>query len=455
MGSMPLPPGAKLVSAPAIKLPPGATLVQTAPKDEIDIVAENLNRPLSFTDQLKLAGNLFASPITGLLNAPAEVWNWIKRGGHNPPSGGFMGEEPSQQMVGNAAAALAPTAVEGVKAAAPYIIPATKGAIVGGAKAAVEPVTYGHLRLPVPAPIAGAAAGGYAAGQIGLPRSVGAAIGAAAPVVRGAIKGAKTAIADRGAAVTEADASAPTTAVTSMETLDGIAQSLAGKKFSRLTPEEQAGIRQIAAKLDQPTSSTEAPKPAQVVRIDTGKPVTPAKTLEQEVAEEAARRAPEPLPEPPAIRTGKPVGVLEPGGVNTPLRPPVNKPSPETIAQKLADEMKASGTAAPEQVQPQTIAEAKEGFEPKQQANGTVNHPKHAANRIDMAQRFARALRDAGISPERVAKLSRGYVSDKQLAAGMETRWGNIAELLGEKEPSMDTIAEIIQQMRMPKASQK
>ena len=66
-----------------------------------------------------------------------------------------------------------------------------------------------------------------------------------------------------------------------------------------------------------------------------------------------------------------------------------------------------------------------------------------------MATRFRDALMKEGITADDVAKIEPGYVSSKQITElRMRPRWGNIAEHLGEKEPSAQTIAEIVRQMR-------
>src|SRR5580698_6970652 len=53
-------------------------------------------------------GSVLASPVKGLIDAPGQIIDWAKRGFHNPPSGGFAGEEPVTQMLGNAVGAATP-----------------------------------------------------------------------------------------------------------------------------------------------------------------------------------------------------------------------------------------------------------------------------------------------------------------------------------------------------------
>jgi hypothetical protein len=79
----------------------------------------------------------------------------------------------------------------GTKAAA-----GIKGAAKGAAKASTEMVEYGphQIKIPIPAPIAGAAAGGLAGHYAFDNPMLGAAVGATAPVVKGAVAGAKSAM---------------------------------------------------------------------------------------------------------------------------------------------------------------------------------------------------------------------------------------------------------------------
>lgn len=83
-----------------------------------------------------------------------------------------------------------------------------RGAVEGGAKGAVEPINYGRLKLPVPASLVGGGAGAAAAAQMGIPRTLGAVVGAATPIVRGAVRGAKAALADRAAVIADQAAAA-------------------------------------------------------------------------------------------------------------------------------------------------------------------------------------------------------------------------------------------------------
>lgn len=86
---------------------------------------------------------------------------------------------------------MAPAAIE--SSARP--MSAVSGGVRGGLKSAVAPIEYGMHRLPVPASIAGGAAGHFAGSPFGdIGSAIGAVMGAGAPFVRGAIEGGKRAL---------------------------------------------------------------------------------------------------------------------------------------------------------------------------------------------------------------------------------------------------------------------
>lgn len=87
---------------------------------------------------------------------------------------------------------------------------AVKGAVSGAADAATEMVPFSRygVKISAPKPVVTGAAGAAAARLMGLPATAGAAVGAAAPVVKGAISGARAALADRLAAIGEKSAAA-------------------------------------------------------------------------------------------------------------------------------------------------------------------------------------------------------------------------------------------------------
>jgi hypothetical protein len=151
-----------------------------------------------------------------------------------------------------------------IRAAAPAA-PVARDALAGAWEGAKAPVSYGRFKLPVPAPIAGAVGGGIAARELGLPHEIGAVVGAAYPLVRGARAGIAAGRAARAAeAASEAAAATAPEAAAAADTaiLDGIARDLAGKPFDKLDANGQAMVRQIAGKLGQATQPPEtAPQP--------------------------------------------------------------------------------------------------------------------------------------------------------------------------------------------------
>lgn len=149
-------------------------------------------------------------------------------------------------------------------------------------------------------------------------------------------------------------------------------------------------------------------------------------------------------------------------GGGGPLRPPL-APAPE--AQPIASGNVVSiAPRVPSLAQTEAAMARKspaetEGPQSQFTATGERKSPQlrameiENANRIAKAQRFARALHDQGIEPEDIRQIPIGRFSDAQIAAGQSPGWGNIADLMGEKTPSADTIRVIGQEMKKLKAT--
>lgn len=110
----------------------------------------------------------------------------------------------------------------------PVAMEVAQDAVKGAAKGATEMVARRYV--PLPASIAGAVGGGIAAREIGLPHEVGAAVGAAVPIVRGAIQGVKAGMAARRAPIPIRLGSAGTESATPG---DAVAQGLGYESYDK------------------------------------------------------------------------------------------------------------------------------------------------------------------------------------------------------------------------------
>lgn len=292
-----------------------------------------------------------------------------------PEDGPLAPPQPWRAAAQGAATLVAPKVLGAAAEAIPNIPgagaagAAAKGAIVGGIKEGAKPIEYGMHKLPIPAAIAGAAAGRFAGHVMGPGgATVGTIVGGAAPIVRGAIKGGKEALGDyratqrvgnartpswSGVPAASPEAPPPVEAILSQLpsgrtpgpmqpppappprvslpeqagisggmpppkppvepiqgtlpsgrkpggiqnqqpqgppeapvvptiSLDDIAQSTAGKKFSRLNPQEQLVVKQIAQQANKsgpptpPTAQPAAPKPVAQTIAPSGESVAKA-----------------------------------------------------------------------------------------------------------------------------------------------------------------------------------
>lgn len=99
------------------------------------------------------------------------------------------------------------------------------------------------------------------------------------------------------------------------------------------------------------------------------------------------------------------------------------------------------GKAVPAQV----LADYQKEPPPRPPAAATPQHsPKETSARDAKAQRFAEAL-FAAMPEKDLDQIATGRLSDTQMANGMLPRWGNIADALGEENPSDETIGLIKQ----------
>lgn len=444
---------------------------------------------MSWPDRLKVVANMTGVP--GLLSAPRAIWDWIKAGGHNAePSGGGIAEEPISQMVSNASAALAPAAGSAIATELPGLL-REEGALqtmrprifardVGPTEGnLVQPTIFGRATPPV------------WTGTVGpvpdLPPRAVTGIRTDLPSGRSV-----PSLYDRARASEAPSEPTATAAAADTQVLEDIAQSLAGKSFKRMTAEEQAGVRQIATRLNQPPAAA-APPAGPSGRVDIGQPVAPGPSLTDQVDQFLASRRPPavaatPQVTPPAAPapaipenatpaqlakfpavdvaqwlrarsrgaaaaptpTPAPAAAAAPAPtVPVPVEPQIvpgesvmlageepavaKNPKAAELAGKLADLMKGNGTAPAAEAEPAAKPTAAEVT---------------GANRTAKAGRFVDALQKAGIDWKGASKIEKGYISQSQIEAGAQPRWGNIAEFLGEREPSMQTIGEIVRGLK-------
>lgn len=324
------------------------------------------------------------------------------------------------------------------------------GGVKGAAKAATEtvPLTRMGVNISLPKPLVTGAAAATAARAVGLPHELGAAVGAAAPIVRGAFKGAKAAIAER--------------------KLAAGAATLPPDVISELTRE--SGPPQAPPEYQRPQG-----QPAPI-------PSPPAAwegeaQLERLRADQASRAATGPVPvqQPRLLEAGPPVRQMEaPPDPSFVRAVPAQYPAveqPSTIAEQVKQQYAGSPAdppvAPPEpQIGTETAAPAVDPQKSQFHANGERKSPqfrgaeKAAENTSAKAQRWADAFEKNGITPEIARKIQGGRVSDTQIQKGMAPRWENVLDDLvarghleaGETVPK-SSLGEIIAELEKRESS--
>jgi hypothetical protein len=212
-------------------------------------------------------------------------------------------------MLGSAAGFVAPFATGAagdlLKENAPAIADAArtagtavKGGAAGAAKAATETAQFKGFSLPGGNVMAGAVAGGYAAHALGLPSEAGAVVGAAAPVVRGAVSGARAALAARVAKIAAAQKILdPATASEILNEINGGASAEASAEPAAAIPQPKVASQKLQASIDafnkarlaanRSGSAPEASAPAESEPAADG--LTEAQRIEDAADEQAAR----------------------------------------------------------------------------------------------------------------------------------------------------------------------
>ena len=161
--------------------------------------------------------------------------------------------------------------------------------------------------------------------------------------------------------------------------------------------------------------------------------------------EAAPTPATAPAAQPPAAAT--PAVATPPVAVAaSPVTAPVSKPA---LTMKQAEAAMARKTPAPLESPQSTYAASGDLKSPQLRAAEIVN-----ANRAAKAQRFAQALHAQGIDASDIGNIPMHYATPTQIAQGASPGWANIAELLGEKEPSSETVGAIYDAMQKLKQAE-
>jgi hypothetical protein len=336
-------------------------------------------------------------------------------------------------------ASLGSDVVAGAKTAAPVV----RDAVVGGVKGGLELKVRRYI--PIPASLAGAAAGGFAAHEVGLPHGLGAAVGAAAPVVKGAIAEVKAGLARRApVAAGVAEAAAETAA------LDQIAQSVDKKPFSDLSPAHQDLVLKIRAQdLRQnapPTDPSAAPAPAANVPLPeyTGAGKTLEQLLDEDIAQRRAQRAAPPAAGfAPQARPAF-VGPVDPARAQpTPIATATPAPMLSDLAAPAPSGQWPVTSGQP--AVPQTIADLSRAF------NESVGQPAAAAEPTPAVD-FAAKARAAKVNKLADFLESNGFnVEDTKLFKADD--WANIAKGAGQRSPSAASIQGAIAELEQRQAA--
>lgn len=334
---------------------------------------------------------------------------------------------PAIASAAETAAKLPSATAAAVKAAAPDIAAGTAKAAIGAAASEVLP---GPMRWParVMAVYPGA-------------RQIKAGVAAGREAFNAALS-------DKIAAATESLAPAE-----DMELLNGLAKGQGLSSFEKATPEQQAAIRDVAARINTPQQAPQAapapaaPRPPEYYGVQPAEPPTAVVAPSTQVvaptagmtvqdmiqAELAAKRAAlPPEPEPPQpLQGGNPPQPIAPRGV--PVRPPLAQsatvpPPPPTMSTAQAEAAMARKTPAPTEPPTSMYTAAGEKKSPELRAAEITG-----ANTAAKADRFIQALHDAGVTAAEARQIPVGRLSMAQIEQGGVPGWGNITDDLVAK----------------------
>ena len=370
-------------------------------------------------DRSEAVGHALASILPGVGPAAANI-------GDKAGSGDFTGAAADATTLG--ATMAAPHLVGPALNAAPVVGTAAKGAVKGAYGAATEMVPFRRFGVSVslPKPLVTGGATAAAARMMGLPGEIGGAVGAAAPIVKGAYTGARAALSDRIAAAAESLKGPEVATPTAGETF----AKNNGVDWARLNPDDKATYEVIArAHANEAAQRAAAPPQRQIAPPEPEEtPVKPGRTIQQMVQDDVAARRPAPPVSQPSPPQSAPAPAAAPASA---------KPSSQSLAEQLRDEMTANG------------------YKPAAEESAQPPSPPHQANIDQKAQRFAQALQGY-VSASELKLIPKGRMTPEQLAKGAVPGWDNITEDLiakGKLKPedvppssSLSKIAQYLEQ---------
>jgi hypothetical protein len=324
-------------------------------------------------------------------------------------------------------------AAHAVEALAPWIAPelsvegvarvgaAARGAATGAARAATEtvPLTRLGVEVNLPKPLVTGSAAAAGARAVGLPATPAAVLGAAAPIVRGAVQGVKEALAARVARAVESLSPPEIAAGEPVEAFRGSKYEGAGQRFGAVPPE---------------------PTPGELYAREIGASWDSMRPEDRELLEHAAK----------ARNNAKTQPVAPPSQPTAaaPLDPEPQSPQPrgKTIAELLHEELAAKHAAGPDlpaqntpTSNPNGVATVPSGSAPRQAAAAAMKETDARAAKV---RRLADVLHEHGVTAADVPQIK-----PEQL--------NQLARALGVGEPSATSVAQIAKELDHIEAAKK
>ena len=326
-----------------------------------------------------------------------------------------------------------------------------RGAAGGAFDAATEMVPFRKFGIPisVPKPLVTGPAGAAAAAALGLPRELGGVVGAASPIVAGAVRGARAALAERAAQAAAAAEEAPIgpPAIAPRLALPPAAivtPAPADTSFVRGVPAEYALPEPLPLSRQLPPGTDLRQMPAagdtSYVRAIPAEypPVEPGFAPEQPASGGTAATPPA-----PAAPTPTPGQLYaESTGEDWAKLSPKNRALMEQIAQaraNVAAQPEATPPAAAPQIAPQTPPAAPEPPAPPPTAPPTPEAPAPRLSSQDLARQLEASMRVETLTDY----LVRSKVPGAMLDNFGDKEWKMVADQAGVQPPSAENIQAI------------